>query len=137
MATVQLNRTIINQILSHAQQSPEAEVCGLISRRRGKPERLYRVANVAENPTRLFRMDPEGQIDAMRRMRERDEELFAIYHSHPHAPAEPSARDLAEAAYPEALFLIVSLDTKGVLEMRGFYLRDGEVERVDLETVEG
>lgn len=137
MSTVQLNRTIINQILSHAQQSPEAEVCGLISRRAGGPERVYRVANVAETPGILFRMDPKGQIDAVRTMRERGEELFAIYHSHPHAPAEPSARDLAEAAYPEALFLIVSLDTKGVLELRGFYLRDGEVESVELETVEG
>lgn len=137
MATIQLNRTIINQILSHAQHNPEAEVCGLISQHDGKPKRLYRIANVAEDPGRLFRMDPEGQIDAMRGMRERGEALFAIYHSHPHAPAEPSARDLAEAAYPEALFLIVSLDTKGVLEMRGFYLRDGQVERVDLETVEG
>jgi proteasome lid subunit RPN8/RPN11 len=137
MPTVQLNRTIINQILSHAQQSPEAEVCGLISRRDSRAERIYRVANVAEAPGVLFRMDPEGQIEAMRSMRERGEELFAIYHSHPHAPAQPSPRDLAEAAYPEALFLIVSLDTKGVLEMRAFYLRGGEVEKVDLETIEG
>lgn len=137
MKTVQLTRTIINQILSHAQQNPEEEVCGLISRRDGRPERVYGVANVAQTPGVLFRMDPEGQIDAMRSMRERGEELFAIYHSHPHAPAQPSPCDLAEAAYPEALFLIVSLDTKGVLEMGGFYLRDGEIEPVDLETVEG
>ena len=78
-------------------------------------------------------MEPAAQIEAMRRMREGGEELFAIYHSHPHAPAEPSAQDLQEAAYPEALYLIVSLDTKGVLEMRGFRLHHGEVDRVDLE----
>ena len=137
MKTVQLTRTIINEILRHAQQSPDAEVCGLISQHGGNPVRLYRVPNVADAPDQLFRMEPEGQIDAMRTMRERGEELFAIYHSHPHSPPEPSARDLAEAAYPEALFLIVSLDTQGVLEMRGYYLREGQIETVELETVEG
>ncbi|HEY9148296.1 MAG TPA: M67 family metallopeptidase, partial [Gammaproteobacteria bacterium] len=80
----------------------------------------------------LFAMDPQQQIDAMRHMREGGEELFAIYHSHPHAPPEPSRRDLQEAAYPEALYLIISLDTKGVLQMRGFRLHQGEVDRVDL-----
>jgi len=53
-------------------------------------------------------------------MRERGEELFAIFHSHPAAPAEPSALDMAQAGYPDALYLIVSLGTCGVLELRGF-----------------
>jgi hypothetical protein len=37
-----------------------------------------------------------------------------------------------EANYREALYLIISLNTKGVLEMRGFYLRADETEEVDL-----
>jgi proteasome lid subunit RPN8/RPN11 len=68
----------------------------------------------------------------MRHMREAGEELFAIYHSHPHAPAEPSVRDIAEAAYPQAIYLIISLNTTGVLELRGFRLAQGLVENVDL-----
>jgi proteasome lid subunit RPN8/RPN11 len=133
MSHVTLPITLATRILSHAQHSPESEVCGLIAARDGVPEAVYPIANVAELPQSLFAMDPAAQIEAMRRMRLRGEELFAIYHSHPHAPAEPSRRDLAEAAYPEALYLIVSLNTKGVLEMQGFRLHDGEVERVDLE----
>jgi proteasome lid subunit RPN8/RPN11 len=66
-------------------------------------------------------------------MREQGEELFGIYHSHPHSPAEPSDTDLRQAGYPEALYLIVSLNTKGVLEMRGFRLRDGQATPVHLE----
>ena len=58
--------------------------------------------------------------DAMKKMREADEELFAIYHSHPAAPATPSITDLELAAYPDAFYLIISLSTKGVLEMRAF-----------------
>lgn len=134
--SARLPRQLINQLLQHAQSFPDAEVCGLVAARAGWPERLYRVANVAEEPGRLFTLDPQGQIDAMRRMRETGEELFAIYHSHPHAPALPSATDLRESAYPEALYLIISLNTKGVLEMRGWRLLAGEAQEVELETVE-
>jgi len=133
MSLVSLPITLVNKILTHAQHSPESEVCGLIAARDGAPSAVYPIANVADLPDRLFRMDPAAQIEAMRRMRAGGEELFAIYHSHPHAPARPSSRDLEEAAYPQALYLIVSLDTRGVLEMQGFRLHDGEVEKVDLE----
>ena len=135
MATIQLPRTLINKILTQAQSSEEDEVCGLISGKNDTATRVYPVKNIAEEADHLFDMDPKAQIDAMREMRNQGEELFAIYHSHPHAPAVPSATDIQQAAYPEALYLIVSLDTQGVLEMRGFHLRDHEVETIDLELV--
>ncbi len=132
MNEAQLPRPLINQLLAAAQASPEREVCGLIGADDSGAHRLYPVANVAEQPERLFAMQPEGQIDAMRQMREAGEELFAIYHSHPHAPAAPSAADLEQAAYPEALYLIVSLDTKGVLDLRGYQLTEGQFSPVPL-----
>jgi proteasome lid subunit RPN8/RPN11 len=135
MPPIALPITLVNKILTHAQHSPESEVCGLIAERDGRAGEVYPIANVADTPDTLFAMEPAAQIEAMRRMRENGEQLFAIYHSHPHAPAQPSARDLEEAAYPEALYLIVSLDTKGVLEMQGFRLQNGGVEKVDLEVV--
>lgn len=134
--TTQLPRPLINQILHHAQVHPETEVCGLVASRNGLADQVYPVANASAQPQRLFEMEPHAQIEAMRTMRESDQQLFAIYHSHPHAPAEPSIADLQQAAYPEALYLIVSLNTQGVLEMRGYRLADNAVQEVDLETVE-
>lgn len=122
MPSTTLPRALVNEMLRHAQSSPTNEVCGLIGACAGLPSRCYQVANVAGEPTRLFQMDPRGQIEALRLMRERGEQLFAIYHSHPHSPPTPSATDLQEAGYPEVLYLIISLDTKGVLEMRGWRL---------------
>ncbi len=133
MNTIRLPRTIVNQILTQAQSSPEREICGLIGGLNGQPAHCHQVANVAGDQARLFEMDPKGQIEAMKTMREAGEALFAIYHSHPDAPASPSARDTRDAEYPEALQLIVSLNTEGVLEMRAFRILDGETTEVALE----
>ncbi len=132
MKTITLPRTIANQILTQAQQQPEAEACGLVSARDGIPCHIYPITNIAEDKQRQFELDPAQQIKAMKTMRETGEELFAIYHSHPHAPAEPSATDIQQSSYPDALYLIISLDTKGVLDMRGFYVRNDAVEGVEL-----
>lgn len=131
--SVTLPRTLVNKILAHAQHSPEDEVCGLIGAEDDKAVDIYPVKNVAEDPHTLFQMDPKQQIDAMREMREQGHELFAIYHSHPHTPAAPSATDLEQANYPDALYLIISLNTTGVLEMRGFHLEGGKASEVELK----
>jgi [CysO sulfur-carrier protein]-S-L-cysteine hydrolase len=133
MENIILPRQLVNQMLHHAQSSPETEICGLIAARNGQPIRCIPVENISAEPQRLFTMDPARQIAAQRRMREQGEELFGIYHSHPHAPAQPSSTDLEQAGYPEALYIIVSLNTKGVLEMRGFRLLNGNAVQVQLE----
>ena len=129
-------RVIVNQLLRHAQRSPSDEVCGLIGAKDGAAARCYAVANIAASPQRLFAMDPAQQIAAMRAMRERGEELFAIYHSHPAAPPFPSRADVQQANYPDALYLIISLQTQGVLEMRGFRLSEGAIIEIPLEITE-
>lgn len=137
MEAVNLPRPLVNKILSHAQIAPQEEVCGLIGAEAGEARDIYPVKNIAEDSQRLFRMDPQQQIQAMREMREQGHELFAIYHSHPRAPAAPSSIDLEQANYPDALYLIISLNTTGVLEMRGYHLRDGQAAEVALELNEG
>ncbi len=132
-----LPRALAVRILQHAQASPEAEVCGLLGGREGQAVSCYPVPNVAPAPTRRFRMEPRAQIAAFRRMRERGETLYAIYHSHPQGPARPSAVDLAEAAYPEAFQLIVGLGTRGVLELRAFRIAGGGAREVPLELLPG
>ncbi|MFW2373014.1 MAG: M67 family metallopeptidase [Gammaproteobacteria bacterium] len=135
MNTISIPRTLANQILSQAQQHPGTEACGLVSAHNGQPKQIYPVHNVAKDPQHLFEMDPAILINSIKDMRNQGNELFAIYHSHPDTPAQPSATDLAQANYPDTLYLIVSLNTKGVLEMRGFYLRQQHIEDVELVIV--
>ena len=132
-ASILLPRPLVNELLQHAQDSETFEVCGLISSRDGHAHRCYRIDNIAANRDCRYQMDPAQQIAALKFMREHDETLFAIYHSHPGSPAVPSRTDIAEAGYPDALYLIISLNTKGVLEMRGFYVNGDTVTEVELE----
>ncbi|MGH8475584.1 MAG: M67 family metallopeptidase [Methylococcales bacterium] len=113
-------RPLVNQLLHQAQISPQREICGLIGARHEIPVSIYPVKNIADLPALRFRMDPAEQIQAIRQIRENHEDLFAIYHSHPSAPAEPSLSDLEQVGYPDLLQIIISLNTKGVLEMRAF-----------------
>lgn len=133
---MQLSRKLTNQLLHLAQLSADQEICGLIGSKNGKAVRCYPIQNIADNPRQQFLLDPHQQIAAMTTMREQQEELFAIYHSHPSAPAQPSATDKAMAAYPGLLNLIISLNTKGVLEMRGFILNENNTEEVVLTLTE-
>ncbi len=135
-AATTLPRALINQLLHHAQQSPVDEACGLIGGKQGLPEHCYPIANIAAVPRKLFAIDPAQQIAALRAMRERGEELYAIYHSRPDAPPLPSPADLAQCGYAEALYLIISLQTRGVLEMRGFRLEHGVVSEAPLQIAE-
>lgn len=129
---LELPRPLINQILAHAQQNPDEEICGLISSKNNNATKYYRIANVAENKARHFEMSGPQQIAAMKTMREQGEALMAIVHSHPEAPAIPSKLDKESNNYPDVYYLVVSLDTKGVLQLRCYTQNEGEFEAAEL-----
>ena len=129
---LELPRALVNQILAHAQQNPDEEICGLISSKNEVATKYYRIGNVAPDKTHHFEMNGAEQIAAMKKMREQGETLMAIVHSHPDAPAIPSAWDEASNGYPDAYYLVVSLNTKGVLELRCFLLIDGKFKSAEL-----
>lgn len=131
MTNIALPHHIIKEIVAHAESQNEHEVCGLVSRNPDNRFHRYPVKNVANNSHCRFIMDPQEQIEAMRTIRENNESLFAIYHSHPDGPALPSLTDLMEAAYPDALNLIVSLSQQPP-EVRGFFIQDQHFAEVKL-----
>jgi proteasome lid subunit RPN8/RPN11 len=132
----QISRKMTNQLLHLAQLSPDEEICGLIASKNGIPSTCYPIANSSKQPQQRFLLDAKQQIAAMATMRNEGEELFAIYHSHPKAPAKPSIHDLEAAAYTQALCLIISLNIKGVLEMRGFKISQQQAQEVVLTLLE-
>lgn len=132
MSTIQLPRQIVNKILAHAQSKSEREVCGLISRDKNNKMKLFAITNTATDSSHFFEMDPGETIQTMKTMRDEQSELFAIYHSHPSTPAIPSKTDIEKAGYPDAIYLIISLNTKGVLELKGYKIQHDSVISIDL-----
>jgi proteasome lid subunit RPN8/RPN11 len=119
-------------IVAHAREGVPHEVCGLVAGREGRGERLIRCANVHATPTTRYEMDPRDQLRAFREMDDRGEELIAIYHSHPATQPYPSPTDRAEAHYPDAFYVLVSLRAQAP-EVRAYrILPDGGVREADL-----
>lgn len=120
-------------LVRHLLSDPHRETCGVLSGRNETAAHFHPVPNVSTTPEKRYEMDPGAQIQAFRRMRESGERLLAIAHSHPHGEAWPSAMDIAEANYPEAVYVIASL--RGAEpELRGFWLHPGQDPRpVQLE----
>ncbi len=132
---IQLPRKLTNQLLHLAQISPEDEICGLIGSKNDIASSCYPIDNTSDHPKTRFQLDAKQQINAMSTMREKNEELFAIYHSHPTSPATPSEIDIKLATYPDTLYLIISLNTKGVLEMRAFKIVEQSVQEITLSLI--
>jgi [CysO sulfur-carrier protein]-S-L-cysteine hydrolase len=123
-------RQIYEELLTHAREDAPNECCGLIGGSDGVAKTVYRARNAEASPLR-YNLDPQDQFRIMTEMDEKGEELSAIYHSHTASPAYPSQTDINLAAYPDALYLIVSL-APGEKELRGYRIEDGEVTEVDL-----
>ena len=127
-----LPRPLVNKLLAHAQQNPDVEVCGLIGSDTSSNKNYYPIDNVSSVPGCRFLLDAPQQISAMKKMRDRQQSLFAIVHSHPAASAQPSQLDIDESSYKDAFYIIISLNTEGVLEMRAFTQQQNSMSELDL-----
>jgi proteasome lid subunit RPN8/RPN11 len=98
-------------MIAHARETAPEECCGLIGgSSETKAVTLYRLRNVTPHPELGYEAAPEDLFAAQRQMRERGEELLAIYHSHPRAvDPSPSETDVRLAYYPSATYLIIGL----------------------------
>ncbi len=114
-----------DRLVEHAWSDFPYEVCGLLGVRPDGSIAHYPIEN-AERSVTYYTMDPKPLLRAMREIEDEGWE-FAIYHSHTHTQAYPSATDIRLAAYPEATYLIITLQDRDRPEVRGFRILDGEV----------
>jgi proteasome lid subunit RPN8/RPN11 len=108
---ITLPRAVRAAIVQHARREAPRECCGLLI---GSPRRVQfalPLDNVDARPEFRYRIDDRDHIEVRRWLRQLAPpvEIVGAYHSHPNAPARPSAADLAEAHYPDWVFAIVSL----------------------------
>jgi len=119
-------------MIQHALAEYPNEACGLLAGKDGQVERVYRMTNAEHSPV-TYRLDPEEQYRAFMEMEKAGHQLLAIYHSHTHSPAYPSATDLELAYYPDSLYVIISLADKARPIMRAFRIVEGAIEEEQVE----
>ena len=104
----------------------------------GRARTIYATRNIAADPLVSYEAAPEDLFAAQRVMRERGEQLLAIYHSHPRSSdPEPSPTDVRLAYYPAAVYLIVGLgNSEPCARAFRIYERDRRWERVDYTIAE-
>ncbi len=125
------------EMVDHARQAAPHECCGLIGGNDARPQTVYPLRNVATNPFVTYEAAPEDLFAAQRAMRDRGEQLLAIYHSHPRSnDPQPSETDVRLAYYPSAVYFIIGLGNREPC-LRAFRIseREGRWEVAEFEIV--
>jgi proteasome lid subunit RPN8/RPN11 len=129
-------------IVRQARAEYPNESCGLIVGDRpaaegGRALRYLPMRNKAASPYR-YEIDPTDLLHATIETDDADATFWGIVHSHTHTPAAPSPTDVGLAFYPDALYLLVSLDedqadpATGELSLRAWRIVDGATHEVAL-----
>jgi proteasome lid subunit RPN8/RPN11 len=140
--TAALPGAIREAIVIHARAEYPNEAVGLVIGDRpagdgGQALRYEPARNRAASPYR-YELHPEDLLRLTIETDDAGQVFWAIVHSHTHSPAVPSPTDIGLAFYPDALYVLVSLDedhadaTTGEPGLRGWRIVDGTVHEVAL-----
>lgn len=159
MSVLRIPRTILDEMVAHARDLDPFECCGLLAGTDGAVSRHYRITNTVAKDARAvdvfdgadvkqlghlpdatkaevaYFMDPKEMLAAFKDMRQRSLELAVIYHSHTHSPAYPSVTDVGLAYYPDAAYLIISLENKTSPDLRAYWIKDRRIAPAEFQTI--
>lgn len=132
---MRISQSLIDEMVAHAREDLPNECCGMIGGAGGEASEVIPVVNSAASPLR-FEMDPQGQYNALKAIEDGGREMLAIYHSHTKSAAYPSQTDVNQAvSWPDAIWVIVSLEDPESPVVKGYWLKDLKV--ADAELVVG
>jgi proteasome lid subunit RPN8/RPN11 len=131
---VKIHRSIIKQMIQHAQADAPIEACGYLAGKDDIITAVFRLKNVDNSPEH-FSFEPAEQFAAVRQMRAAGLRLRAVYHSHPATPAHPSQEDIRLANDPSLSYVIVSL-VGAQPDVKSFRIRDGQAAVESLDIIE-
>ena len=132
-----LSQSHLAQVIQHARAADPHECCGLIGGTDARTQTVYPLLNIAADPLVTYEAGPEDLFAAQRAMRDRGQQLLAIYHSHPRSnDPHPSETDVRLAYYPSAVYFIVGLGAEEPC-LRAFRIseREGRWEQAEYEVV--
>lgn len=134
MKELNVPRVIFEAMLRQLNDAYPLEACGILAGDEGNVSRRYAVDNKLRSPV-AFEMEPQQQLRAILDLEDNGLHMLAIYHSHPEGPQVPSSSDVAQAFYPDAAHVIVSLADRRHPVARAFMIMKGRVHEIVLNIV--
>ena len=131
-----LEKRYVDEMITHAREEEPNECCGILLGHDGEVTGLRRCRNAENSPFR-YSVDPHDLFEAYREAENNGWEFVSIYHSHTHTEAYPSPTDVRLAAYPDAIYILVSLQNPEQPVVRAYQIRDGVITEEPLETIAG
>lgn len=159
MPVLRIPQLILDALVIHARELDPFECCGLLAGKDGTVVRHYPITNTVAKDRQAVQvfddaqvkqlgdlpettraevayfMDPKEMLAAFKDMREHQLDLTVIYHSHTHSPAYPSMTDIGLAYYPDAAYLIISLEHKSKPNIRTYWIKDRQVSPAELQII--
>lgn len=132
-----LSAAVARQLMAHARRALPHEACGLLggSVADGQATAFHPARNEHASSLR-YSVDPDDLVRIVLGIEAAGEDLVAVFHSHVGSAAVPSASDLREARYPDALHLIASLADGGAPPgeaLRAWRIVEGRAIEVPIE----
>jgi len=131
--TLQLPQAFIDDMVGHALADAPNECCGIIAGEDGRAVRLFRAINSEASPYR-YSVDSNDLFRIFRECDENDWSFLAIYHSHTASEAYPSPTDVRLAFWPEAFYILVSLQDSQTPVVRAFRIIEGKIREEEIRT---
>jgi [CysO sulfur-carrier protein]-S-L-cysteine hydrolase len=129
-----ITRRVLRILLAAARRDPSHECCGLLAGRAGEITNIFAAQN-ALSSSKAYEIASQELFSIFRKIRAQNLEFLGIYHSHPQTENIPSAKDIARAYYPEAIYFIISPRPEAPKPIRAFRIRDGKVNELLIEEV--
>ena len=91
MNTLAIGSEALKQIIDHAYAEYPYEVCGLMGGHDNLVEVVAHVPNASLTPHTAFELERQAMVDEIVSFQRNNQEVIAIYHSHPNGSAEPDS----------------------------------------------
>ena len=122
--------TLAEELLAHARAEAPNEACGILSGSAadGRARRYHPARNADASPY-VYTVHPDDLVRIVLGIEDAGEDLVAIFHSHVASPAVPSPTDRHQAMYPDAIYLLATLqdpDATPMQALRAWRITDGE-----------
>ncbi len=127
---------VADELLVHARAELPNEACGLLAGdlATGMATAFHPARNAEASPLR-YNVHPDDLVRIVFAIEDAGQDLVAIFHSHTRSPAVPSAPDRRTAQYPDAFYVLATLDDPEApppASLRAWRIRAGESTEVPL-----